>query len=192
MIGLTISTTKSEVVLFSRKHLQPVVSIRVNGRLLPQSISFKYLGVFYDTGLRWATQAKYVQKRCLQRLNFLKSIAGVWWGAHPRCILLLYKGLMGSVLDYASVCYSGTAKTHMLRLERVQYFGIRLALELMCSTPNNSQGVFQIPCCGVLSAGPSFERETGRSGNNEHEPLYSRVFQCFVDGYNSVPAIYET
>jgi hypothetical protein len=34
MIGLTISATKSEVVLFSLKHLQPVVSIRVNGRLL--------------------------------------------------------------------------------------------------------------------------------------------------------------
>jgi hypothetical protein len=29
----------------------------------------------------------------------------------------------------------------MLRLERVQYRGIRIALELMCSTPNNSLGV---------------------------------------------------
>jgi hypothetical protein len=44
----------------------------------------------------------------------------------------------------------------------------------------------QIPCCGVISAGPSFERKTERSGNNEHEPLYSGVFQCFVDEYNSV------
>jgi hypothetical protein len=56
-------------------------------------------------------------------------------------MLLLYKGLVGSVLDYASVCYSGMAKTHMLRLERVQYRGIRLALGLMCSTPNNNLGV---------------------------------------------------
>jgi hypothetical protein len=142
MIGLTISATncKSEVVLFSRKQWLPVDSIRVNGRLLPQSISFKYPRVFYDTGLRWRTQAKYVQKRCLQRLNFLKSIAGVWWGAHPRYMVLLYKGLINSVLDYVSVCYSGMAKTHMLRLERVQYHGIRLALGLMCSTPKNSLG----------------------------------------------------
>jgi hypothetical protein len=146
MIGLTISASKSEVVLFSRKQLQPVVSIQVNGRLLPQSISFKYLGVFYETGLRWGTQAKYVQKRCLQRLNFLKSIAGVWWRANPRCMLLLYKGLIGSVLDYASVCYSGMAKTYMFRLERVQYRGIRLALGLMCSTPNNSlSGIPPLP-----------------------------------------------
>jgi hypothetical protein len=56
-------------------------------------------------------------------------------------MLLLYKSLISSVLDYASVCYSGITKTHMLRLERVQYRGIRLALGLMCSTPNNTLGV---------------------------------------------------
>jgi hypothetical protein len=33
----------------------------------------------------------------------------------------------------------------------------------------------QIPCCGVLLAGPSFERETEGSGNNEYETLYSRL-----------------
>jgi hypothetical protein len=59
--------------------------------------------------------------------DFLQSIAGVWWGAQLRCMLLLYKGLIGSVLDYALVCYSGMGKTHMLRVERVQYRGIRLA-----------------------------------------------------------------
>jgi hypothetical protein len=134
MSGLTISASKSEVVLFSRKHLQPVVSMRVNGRLLPQSMSFKYLGVFYNTGLRWGTQVIYVQKRCLQRLNFLTSIAGVWWGAHPRCMLLLYKGLIGSVFDYGL-------------LERVQYRGIRLALRLMYSTPNNSLEVLSGILC---------------------------------------------
>jgi hypothetical protein len=35
------------------------------------------------------------------------------------------------------------AKTHMLRLDRVQYRGIRIALELMCLTQNNSVGVFR-------------------------------------------------
>jgi hypothetical protein len=56
-------------------------------------------------------------------------------------MLLLYKSLIGSVLDYALLCYFGMAGTHMLRLERVQYRSIRLALGPMCSTPNNSLGV---------------------------------------------------
>jgi hypothetical protein len=52
-------------------------------------------------------------------------------------MIMLYRGLVGSVLEYGSVCYSGMARTHMLRLERVQYRRIRIALGLMCSTPNN-------------------------------------------------------
>jgi hypothetical protein len=67
-------------------------------------------------------------------------MAGVWWGAHPRCMIML-NSLVGSMLEYGSVCYSGMARTHMLRLERVQGRGIRIALGLMCSTPNYSLGV---------------------------------------------------
>jgi hypothetical protein len=59
LLGLTISSTKSEVVLFSRKQLRPPVSIRIGGRLLPQVVSFKYLGLFFDAGLRRGTQARY-------------------------------------------------------------------------------------------------------------------------------------
>jgi hypothetical protein len=56
-------------------------------------------------------------------------------------MLLLYKGLMGSNLDYASVCYSGMARTHFLKLERLHYRGLKIALVLMQSTANNSLGV---------------------------------------------------
>jgi hypothetical protein len=53
-------------------------------------------------------------------------------------MIMLYEGLVGSVLKYDSVCCSGMARTHILRLERVQYRGIRIALRLMCSTINSS------------------------------------------------------
>jgi hypothetical protein len=63
------------------------------------------------------------------------------WRAHPSCILLLYRGLIGSVLEYGSVCYAGMAKTHMLLLERIQYRALRISIGLMESTLNNSLGV---------------------------------------------------
>jgi hypothetical protein len=45
----------------------------------------------------------------------------------PSCMLLLYRGLIGSVLEYGSVCYTGMAGTHMLSLERVQYRALRIS-----------------------------------------------------------------
>jgi hypothetical protein len=77
LLGLTISPTKSEVVLFSRRHLWPPVSIRIGGRLLPETVSFKYMEVYFETELRWGIQARYVHKRCLQRQIFLKSVTDV-------------------------------------------------------------------------------------------------------------------
>jgi hypothetical protein len=61
-------------------------------------------------------------------------------------MILLYRGLIGSVLEYGSVCYTNMTRTHMLGLERVQYRALRIALGLMRSTPNN--------CLRVLSGIP--------------------------------------
>jgi hypothetical protein len=42
-----------------------------------------------------------------------------FWGAHSSCLILLYRGLTGSVVEYGSICFTNEAKTHMLGLERV-------------------------------------------------------------------------
>jgi hypothetical protein len=78
MVELTISAMKSEAIVFSRRHHKPDVSLWIDGRRLPQTKEFKYLGVFFDSGLRWNTKVRYVEIRCLERLNFTRSIAGTW------------------------------------------------------------------------------------------------------------------
>jgi hypothetical protein len=47
------------------------------------------------------------------------------------CLILLYRGLIGSVLKYGSVCFTKMARTHMLGLEMVKYRAMRIALGLM-------------------------------------------------------------
>jgi hypothetical protein len=53
------------------------------------------------------------------------------WGAHPDVMLILYKSLIRSVLEYA---YDRMAGTHMLKFERVKYRCLRIVLGLMQST----------------------------------------------------------
>jgi hypothetical protein len=54
--------------------------------------------------------------------------------AHPDVMLILYKGLIRSVLEYGCVAFDRMAGTHILILERVQYRCLRIALGLMQST----------------------------------------------------------
>jgi hypothetical protein len=94
-MGLTIiSASKSEVMLFTRKHERLPILERIGSYVLPQTTCYKYLGIFFDSGLRWSCHVKYVRRRCLQRVNLLKSVVSVSWGAHSSCLILLYRGLM--------------------------------------------------------------------------------------------------
>jgi hypothetical protein len=99
----------------------------------------------------------YVWQRCLQRVNLLKSVAGVSWGAHPSCLILLYRGLIGLVLEYGSVCYTKMSWKHMQGLEMVQYRALGIALRLMHRHIRILE--YMTPCCYFLSIGSLFEGE---------------------------------
>jgi hypothetical protein len=50
-------------------------------------------------------------------VNFMKSIASQSWGAHLACLLVLYKSIVRSVIEYGGVCFSGMSDCHMKRLD---------------------------------------------------------------------------
>jgi hypothetical protein len=122
-LGLSISATKSEVVLFSRKRTEASPRLTMGGICLLALTEFKYLVVVFDQGLTGNAHTK-----CKTRINFMMSIAGTSWGSqsHPDNMLILFKGLVQLVLEYGCVCFAETAETHLKKL--------RLSLTLMQST----------------------------------------------------------
>jgi hypothetical protein len=79
------------------------ILVRIGSYIL-YTTCFKYLGIFFDAGLRWSCDVKYVLRRSIQRMNLLKSVAGISCGAHSSCLILMYRGLIVSVLEYGLVC----------------------------------------------------------------------------------------
>jgi hypothetical protein len=89
-------------------------------------------------------------------------------------MLLLYRGLIGSVLEYGSVCYAG-----MLLLEHVQYRALRISMGLMGSTPNNSLGDLSgIPQLRHRLFYLSFRYLVNTFQKNEH-PLRDRLEKLY-------------
>jgi hypothetical protein len=95
-------------VLFSKRPVESPPSLTMGGIGLPISKEFKYLGVVFDRGSTWNAHTRYVLKRCKTRVNFMRSIAGTAWRSHPDKILIVYKSLVRSVLEYGCVCFSTT------------------------------------------------------------------------------------
>lgn len=137
-LGIEFSTEKTEMVIFSRKHTPASFPLLLYGQTITHSNVFKYLGVWFDQKCTWRRQIVYLKQRCQQRINFLRTITGTWWGAHPEDLLRLYQTTILSVLEYGSFCFRSAAKTHLIKLERIQYRCLRIALGCMQSTHTKS------------------------------------------------------
>ncbi|XP_055544311.1 uncharacterized protein LOC129729621 isoform X2 [Wyeomyia smithii] len=116
------------------------------GETISQVLVHKYLGIWFDSKGTWGCHVRYLIKKCQQRVNFLRTITGSWWGAHPGDLIRLYKTTILSVIEYGCFCFRTAANTHLIKLERLQYRCLRIALGCMHSTHTMSLEVL----AGVL------------------------------------------
>lgn len=137
-LGLEVSPGKTELVHFNKNGIAPGnLEVNVQGRSIVSTHSVKFLGIFFDFQLNYDQHLNHVHKKASKTLNILKFIRGVYWGADPTTLISFYKAFTRSVIDYGSFIYFPTHKNKILKLERIQYSAIRMALGLRISTPTN-------------------------------------------------------
>jgi hypothetical protein len=98
----------------------------------------KHLGVIFDKRLLWKPHINELKKNCNLRLNILKVISGTDWGADRRMLLLLYKMLIRSKMDYASIVYSTTSRRTLQPLDIIQNTALQICTGALRSTPIHS------------------------------------------------------
>ncbi|XP_066590819.1 uncharacterized protein [Prorops nasuta] len=80
---------------------------------------------------------KNIKPECLKRLNILKFVAGIGWGAEPNTLLILFKSLIRSIIKYNSFIFFPKRQQEASTIERIQYAAIRTAYSYRISTPTN-------------------------------------------------------
>ena len=137
-LGLELSPRKTVLVYFNRRGVRPCdVSLTIRDTVVNGSEVARFLGILFDYRLNFDIHVKQVHSKCTRALNLIKFVRGVWWGADPGTLLLLYKSFVRSILDYGIFVYLPTRKKTLERLEGIQYSAIRLALGFRVSTPKN-------------------------------------------------------
>lgn len=142
--GLELSPSKSVIMLFSRMRLPPPVSIIYNGCEIPVTNQTKFLGVVLDSKLNGAPHCNYIYEKCERLLNMLRCLSGVWWGAHPFCMKLIYNALIRSILDYGTFLLHPGSVLSFKKLDNIQSKALRLITGAMKSSPINA---LQVECC---------------------------------------------
>ena len=87
----------------------------------------KILGLTLDPHFTFGPHVKTVVGKMATRLKVLKALAGTNWGDAKEDLLLTYKALGGSIIDYAAPIFSPNLKpTHVKKLQTMQNHCLRV------------------------------------------------------------------
>jgi len=117
-------------------HDDPVLNL--NGVQIPVVAEAKFLGVIFDQKLSFIPHIKALRNKCLKALNLIRVLANTDWGASRKTLLLLYRSLIRSKLDYGSIIYGSARKSYLKTLDTIHHQGLRLALGAFRTSPIES------------------------------------------------------
>uniref|UniRef100_A0A1B0GPH6 Endonuclease/exonuclease/phosphatase domain-containing protein n=1 Tax=Phlebotomus papatasi TaxID=29031 RepID=A0A1B0GPH6_PHLPP len=156
--GLSLSIQKSVFQLFTRKHNPPNIRVEWDGTKVQSVTSFRYLGVVFFSKCLWAAQIRSIVSACSKRINFMRAVSGQTWGAHPAILRIMYIMTIRSVLEYGCIVFRTAARTHLIKLYRIQWQCLRICLGLMKSTHTMTVEVLAGVCPLQLRFGLLAER----------------------------------
>ena len=111
--SLLISAPKSSVTLLTPDTHQAKThtSILIEDSRLQLVKCPRILGVYLDPSLSFNKHIQYVAERVLGRNNILKALAGTSWGQQKETLLMTYKAVGRSIINYAAPVWSPTYTT---------------------------------------------------------------------------------
>ena len=135
LIGLDVSSTKTKYSIFTRRRKVDNISLTIDDYNIEKVHCFKYLGIWIDKSLLWGRHINEIREKTMKTLNLFKILAGSSWGVHPIHLRRLYIALIRSRIDYGCFLFDTAAKTHLLKLDRVQNCALRIIGGFVKTTP---------------------------------------------------------
>ena len=90
----------------------------MSGEYVPRLDSFKDLGVIFDCQMKFTQHFDAIIKKAFRMLGFLIRTSRYF--SCIESLLILYKTLVCCQLEYASIVWSPTIKTHIDAIEKIQ------------------------------------------------------------------------
>ena len=114
------------------------LGIKLHGQVIPTRPVAKFLGIFFDSRLTYREHFRTLRERCFKSLNVLKCVARTSYGADRRTLLLLYRSIIRSKLDYASFVYDSASESSKKVLDTVHHAALRIATGAFRTSPRSS------------------------------------------------------
>ena len=116
-LELNVAKTKEMVIDF-RKNKLPLTPLEINGELVEQVDSFRFLGTVISSDLSWDQNTEPIVKKCQQRLHFLRQLKK--FRLNQAILVQFYRATVESILCFSvTVWFSGASARDKDQLERI-------------------------------------------------------------------------
>ena len=126
---------KQNVSIFVKKKLHNDPSLKLHGVEIPVIDECKFLGIIFDKKLTFIPHLKYLKMKCNKTLQLLCVVAHKECRADQNMLLLLYRSLIRSKLDYGSIIYRSARRSYLKTLNPIYHGGLRLVLGAFRTSP---------------------------------------------------------
>ena len=134
--GQQININKSKCMYFTKKLHSPPRSINLRNQPIEYVEEFKFLGLTLDSPrLTYRKHILSLQSSCNKSISVMKFMSHYRWGSDRETLLMLYKSLIRSKLDYACHIYHSASTTNLKTLDTIQNQCLRLAIGAWETTP---------------------------------------------------------
>jgi hypothetical protein len=108
------------MVVFTRAHKPGNDTLPyLDGHRIPSQPTFKFLGLWFDSKLLWKSHIDHVTNHCLNLKNLFSILTRSKAGPTTQTLVLLYKSLVRSLMDYGAIAYGSASKTNLERVDVV-------------------------------------------------------------------------
>lgn len=125
---LCVAPTKCNFMVFKRKKRKTKYEFKIFGENIPQTDSTRYLGVELNYNLNYKSHVENIRGKCLRLLNVLKCLSNKKWSLDKEGLLMVYKALIRSNLEYAAPILV-LKQANINRLKGIQYHALRIILK---------------------------------------------------------------
>jgi len=98
----------------------------------------KFLGINFDSKLTWSDHVNYIMDKCNKRLNLLRAVSGNKWGASKKTLLILYRSLIRSILDYGDIALDSMSDHNKRKLDSIQARALRVVCGAVAGTATSA------------------------------------------------------
>lgn len=133
--GQSLNAAKTKAMYFAKFPVVPS-DLYLGGENLEYVAQYKFLGFMFDSPkLTWKLHINKLKASCAGGVALLKSVAHNHWGSDRNTLLLLYKSLVRSRLDYCSHIYDTASNSLTSSLEAIQNQCLRICIGSRQTTP---------------------------------------------------------